>query len=795
MPPTPLRMPTPDLVRAAPPAPRFALGWAALVYAACVLALGYPALGGGFLVSPHSDQMLAGYAFREFGASSLRSGQGFPLWNPYLYGGVPFVAAMAGDIFYPTFLLRMMLPTDVAMTWSFLLHLFLAGLFTYLFLRAMGLGFLPSLLGGAAYLMSGQIASLVSPGHDGKLYISALFPLMLWLVLRAIRGGRAWLWGVLALVTGLAVLTPHPQLLQYLLLFTGAFALFVAFSTLDGMRLEQGVALRRLVLALGAVVLGAAIGAIQFLPVREYVAWSPRAGGLASYELATSYSQPPEELINVYLPQFSGILDSYWGRNFIHLHSEYMGVVVLLLAGAAFGAGVFGRRRRSVRWFWTGALVVAVLWALGGFTPFYHLVYALVPGTKYFRAPSTIFFVICFAAAVLAALGTERVLAGETRPRYAVGWVVAAALIALLATAGGFTGLASSLASERAVEMAQANAQSVILGAWRSFLFVALAAGVLVLLARGKLAGSAAAAALTALVIVDLWSVERQYWNFSPPASVLYAPDPTIEYVKRQPSPGRVLAVDFSRLAPRDPFLNGDALMVHRIRNVTGYHGNEIGRYRAFLSEMGNPNFLRLANIKYLLTSADDVQIPGLKKVVGPVQNAYGTTVYLYQFAEENPAAWVAPVIVKAPDEAVFATILNPAFDLSRAALFDTSAAVRGEQITAVPPALALRASITRYDPGHISISVDGPSPPGAALIVSENYFPGWSARVDGKPASLGRADYSMIGVALPAGARQIDLSFYDPAYGTGKTVTLVALALAALLIVGGVVLERRRGA
>ena len=71
---------------------------------------------GAFLVNELSDQYIVGYAFREFAAQSLRAGEGFPLWNPYQFGGMPYVAAMHGDVFYPTFLLRMLLPTDVAMT-------------------------------------------------------------------------------------------------------------------------------------------------------------------------------------------------------------------------------------------------------------------------------------------------------------------------------------------------------------------------------------------------------------------------------------------------------------------------------------------------------------------------------------------------------------------------------------------------------------------------------------------------------------------------------------------------------
>src|SRR5215213_1192585 len=79
---------------AAPSAPRFALGWAALVYAIGTMSLGYPALAGRFLVNPHSDQYIAGYAFREFAATTLRTTGHFPLWNPYLFGGMPYIAAM-----------------------------------------------------------------------------------------------------------------------------------------------------------------------------------------------------------------------------------------------------------------------------------------------------------------------------------------------------------------------------------------------------------------------------------------------------------------------------------------------------------------------------------------------------------------------------------------------------------------------------------------------------------------------------------------------------------------------------
>lgn len=782
-------------------APRFALGWASLVYALCTLSLAYPILAGRFLAAPNSDQYLAGYAWREFGAATLQQLGHFPLWNPYVMGGVPYVAGMAGDIFYPpSILLRTLLPVDLAMSLAFAVHIFFAGLFTYLFLRAWRLGFHAALIGGVAYMLSGFVASLAGAGHDGKLYVAALMPLILWLVTLGIRDGRRWVWGVLALAVGFAVLSPHPQVLQYTLLVCGAFALYLTVSEARSGKLDRKAALGRLALALGAVVVGMSMGAIQFLPVMEYTPWSPRSGGMG-YAYAITYSFPPEELINTYLPQFSGLLGAYWGRNGIHFHSEYIGVVVLMLAGAGLGAA---RTRGFVR-FWIGALVVALLWALGGFTPFYHIVYALVPGSKFFRAPSTIFFIVSFCVALLAAYGVERVVAREIGPRYVVGWLIAGALVVLLAVSGAFTNIGLAIALPQMADRVDANAGAVTLGSLRSLLFVVLAAALLIGFMRGKVGFRVAAWAFVVLITADLWTIDRHYWSSSPPATVIYQSNAIVDYIaaRNREEQGRVFAAQLpsETATGNDPYLVGNALMVHDIRMVTGYHGNELGRYQRldgkaegyFSRIIGNPNFARLSNMKYLLINRDDLPIPGYTKLLGPVTDSEGTPLYLFSVPGDNPPAWVAPVIVKAPGDAVFATVLDQRFDPATAALFDTSANVRAVDVKQSPAPLAMSAQVTRYDPGHITVRLSEPAPAGSALIVSENYYPGWHATVDGKEAAIGRADFTLIGVELPAGARDIELVYSSATFERGKLITTVALLIAVLAVIAGALAERRQ--
>jgi hypothetical protein len=143
------------------------------------LLLSLPMFAGMWLASPWSDQYTAGLPFHSWSAEWFKRTGHLPLWNPEIFGGMPFVAAGSGDIFYPTWLLRFVVPVTTAGNLSFSVHYVLAGLFTYLLLRRLHVGWTGSVIGGLAYELTGLIASYPSPGHDGKLFASTMFPLLL----------------------------------------------------------------------------------------------------------------------------------------------------------------------------------------------------------------------------------------------------------------------------------------------------------------------------------------------------------------------------------------------------------------------------------------------------------------------------------------------------------------------------------------------------------------------------------------------------------------------------------------
>src|SRR6185437_7651247 len=135
-------------------------------------------------------------------------------------------------------------------------------------------------------------------------------------------------------------------------------------------------------------------------------------------------------------------------------------------------------------------------------------------------------------------------------------------------------------------------------------------------------------------------------------------------------------------------------------------HGNQIHRYDELLGRddgyrrVMSPQTWRVLNVRYLLTNVGNVQFPGLQLVVGPVKDASGTTVYLYRLPGDNPAAWVTPVSVKAPDDQALATVIDARFDPTLAAVYDTAAPVTGQRVQKLPPPLGIAVTATRYDPG-----------------------------------------------------------------------------------------------
>ncbi|MGH7593542.1 MAG: hypothetical protein ACRELE_06795 [Gemmatimonadales bacterium] len=774
--------------------PRFPALAAAVVFVLGALSLLYPMLSGKILGG--SDQINVGYALRAFAAQGMQHTGHIPQWNPFIFGGMPLWAVPGHfDVFYPTAWLRWFITADHVLTLGFFIHMIVAGLAMYALLRTLRASWTAAVTGGLAYELTGILASQVSPGHDGKLFAAALAPLAFVALLRAIRHGKIGSFGLLALVIGLEMLTPHYLAAYYLLIACALLTLWLVF--LDPERLRDRSPVGPLVMAALAVALGLGIAAIELLPVQHMVAYTARGAGGASlgYDYATSYAMPPQELMTAILPQFNGVTEHYWGQNFFKDHTEYARAIVLALMILGIPAA---RKRRLVLPFGgLGALFLLVAW--GGHTPFYHLWY-LLPKMGQFRAPGLAFFMVALVACVFAGLGVDQLLEGHVRRSVLATVVGIIGAVAVLATAGLLQGITESLALPQMLAQAQGNAAELQAGGLRLLIVVLIGGAALFLMQRKLLAGGAAAAALFVVVGGDNWSVLRQFPNWLPPASVTFADDAFTTAMKKTPLPFRA----YSPSSPDNPdsqsraqinvldVYPAAALMARGVPSLLGYHGMESRDFDALLGVKNiwqyqfSANIWDLYAVKYVALTQDPPQLQGYHKIMGPTELADPIAVAPegVLFERDSAARWVrvVPAAVKVADDQIPPTIANPGFPVNSYVLFSDTSAVQGTVTPsngmATPAPATTTASLGAWAPGAMNIKLTGADTTPTWLLVAENWYPDWHATVDGRTVPVLRGDGAMITIELPPGAKGVTLRYDIASYHQGTWITLIALLL-----------------
>ena len=766
-------------------------GWliAGLIFLAAALTLCWPMLAGQVING--SDYYLAGWGFRHFGAEYWRQHHAIPLWNPYIFGGLPYVGAAHGDIFYPTAWLRWLLPLTTATNLTFGGHIVLAGVSMYALLRGLRLGWSAAVCGGVAYQLSGIVASMVHPGHDGKLFVSAIAPFLLLGLLRGIRERKLAGFGAAGLAVGLA-LHGHPQPGYYLLVGAGLWTLFLVFW--DAERPTGKARYSALAWSAAAVALGIGIYAIQLLPLLAYVPYSPRGAGGPSggWEYATGFAFPPAELFTTFYPQLNGMNEAYAGGNHFKLHTEHLGVVVLLLAICGLG----GERHRRERLALGGIALLFLLVAFGGHTPFYRAWYELMPTQKNVRAVGSAFYLVALPICVFAGFGAERLLAGEVTARRILAAAGTFATLGLLGTIGALEGLAQSLADPLLVQRALQNAPQIQSGGLRLLCFAALGGGVMLAVRDRKLRGALAAAGLLLAVWGDLWSIDRRFFAFDR-AERLFGGDAVTTAMRKAALPYRVWDPKGNKYGGLEVY-PGSWLMGVDVPQLLGYHGNELHAFDELLGGKNewvnqiSPPLLQLFAVRYVVLPQPQ-QLPGYHKVLDSVPAASGATATLYEADTIPPYVRLMAGAVKAPDDQVAGTVANPRFPSTEVAVYGAAEKVApvdlGGRLPAAPTATARLAS---WDAGRMRINIEGQDPRPLYLVVSENWYKDWRAAVDGVPVPTLRAQHTLLSVVLPPGGKEVTLEFRSPEYQRGRLLALLSLlGVFALMAVPRL---RRRG-
>ena len=268
----------------------------------------------------------------------------------------------------------------------------------------------------------------------------------------------------------------------------------------------------------------------------------------------------PEETFDLLTPRFSGGLDHYWGRNPFKHHTEYFGILPLLLAIAGIA---FCWREKKVKFF-TGLSLFTLLMAWGGHTPFYYIPYYVLPGVSRFRAPSLIFFVTAFSVIVLAAYGLKYMMslaaghksqgvsdkrpgAGGKRRTSGDGFTVPALdrrcrrcpAGHCRGRQGAIVSLLSSISHSQASRISD-NYGNFLSGMVIALVLILVNPALLYALVRAKMKPLVYSALAGVVLVADLWLVDSQFIKPYPPPAESFKADEVVNFLKKDTDRFRV---------------------------------------------------------------------------------------------------------------------------------------------------------------------------------------------------------------------------------------------------------------
>jgi hypothetical protein len=174
------------------------------------------------------------------------------------------------------------------------------------------------------------------------------------------------------------------------------------------------------------------------------------------------------------------------------------------------------------------------------------------------------------------------------------------------------------------------------------------------------------------------------------------------------------------------------------------------------------------------------------------VQTSSGYRASLLEANVPPPYARLVPAAIKATQEQAIGAVVNPRFSLDGIVTLDSDAVVTPAPVATMPAPLAVKANVTTWAPGKMTIQLQPAAPQPAYLLVSENWYKDWTATVDGKAAPVLRGDVSLITVPVPAGAKEVSLVFISTDYAEGRAITFLSCAIALLGLVVPPVLRKR---
>ncbi len=768
-----------------------------------------PVLEGKTIQQDDVENIKDGFSeIREYKKETGR----YALWSNAMFSGMPtylmwlgYPANVAGHILDAY---GRILPNPIGTVFLYLIGFFIL-------LRSMGMNVWLSIMGSIAFAFSSYNFIIISAGHTNKAIVIGLFAPTIAGVLMAYRGKYLAGGVITALALAMQIRANHYQMSYYLALAILIYVIVELVYSLKDKTISNYI--KASIAMIAAVIIAVGINLTPLMLIEEYSHYTIRGkseltlskdinkDGL-SKDYAFEYSYGINESLSFLIPnvlggssagelskesetfkylQKGGVpnatqiikqLPLYWGEQAFTAGPVYFGAIVMFL----FIFGLFLVKGKYKWWIFVSFLLTIMLSWGKHFESLSFLFFDYVPMYNKFRAVSSILTVTSLLIPLLAALAIkemleEKVTKDETSKALRNSFIITGGLTFILAVAPSLVGSFVNEAKDQQVfgqaykqiidSIAQDRSNMLRSDAFRSFFFIFLAAALIFAYIKNKVKANVLVIAIAALILVDMWSVDKRYLNN----------DKFVKKSKKVETERLPDATDQQILQDKDlyyrvynltvnPFTDASTSKFHK--SIGGYHAAKMKRYQELIEyhiSKGNMSVLNMLNTKYL---------------IGQDQQSGQKIIQLNEQACGN-AWYVSEVKYVANADSEITALTN--FNAKTTAIVDErfKESLTGLNVVADSSA---NIRLTKYSPDTLSYESNA-SAEGFVVFSDIYYEKGWNAYVDGEKMPHVRVNYVLRGMKVPAGKHAIEFRFEPEKYYLGEKVSLASSVVLVLLV------------
>lgn len=687
-----------------------------------------------------------------------------PLWNPYSFSGTPHLANFQSSAFSITNLFYFIFNFNDTWSLAVLIQPLLAGIFMYLFVRSLKLSQEAGLIASISFMFCGFIVVWMS-WTTLSLAISFL-PLALFSIEKYFNSKKIIFLFLLFLSIPLSFLSGHFQISLYFSIFVLAYIFFKLIETKEKKCFFDSLIF---------FVLGLFFSLPQILPSIELYLNAPRSLIFQKIEAVSLFHLP-----TIIAPDFYG--NPVTRNDFLGHYIEwngFFGVIPFLLAAYA----LFAKSKKVL--FFGIACMASLILCLN--TPIVDLLVNLKIPVLSTSALSRILGIFCFSAAVLSAFGLDLIrkdLENKRYKKFAIWLSIMLGIFIFLWTIVLLKIIDPSFQTVASRNLILPTA--LLFG----FVFTLILAGIKKIFIPFF---------LLVLILLTGFDMLRFAIKWQPFESKELA-------FVQTPIISKLLSLEkvYRTLGP----YGAEGSVYYKIPSIDGYDPLYIGRYGELISALYDGKITQPARlgvkfsadnkysskifdflgIKYILQKSSDIgkawDFPFKKYPKNKFKLIHEDEQFLiYENRDVFPRAYlVGNYRIVTNDQEIISSILDDNLDLKKTAVIEKDPNIdQTKNLKAI-------AIIKTYEPNTVTIDAEANNP--SLLLLTDNYYPGWKAKVNGKEAEILRANYTFRAVVVPKGTSSVEF-YYDPnSFRWGLALSVLSVFGVGLILGGGILIQ-----